>query len=312
MKTIFMGNHTVGVIVLKELMEKTDVSAVFAHPDHPDDGTFYLSVKNTAKENGISVYQPSGKEHEERERIISEISPDLIVVADYRFLLKKELVDIPKYGAINFHPSLLPKYRGRAPVNWAIINGEKRCGLTVHYIDEGMDTGDIILQKEVEILFEDTIKDIHEKLFPVYKELAKEVINLFIKGVPPPFIQDHPEATEFPRRTPDDGLINWSGSNIEIYNFMRAITHPYPGAFSFIEGVKYLIWSSSIIDDESKFSKGNLVPGEICSIDENGVTVKTGDGLLLLSRIQQADGELLDFKSLPFTQRQTFTKKTVG
>ena len=301
-----MGNHTVGVIVLDVLMKTTDVAAVFAHPDNPDDGILYLSVKEAAKGSGVPVFQPGGKRNDEVEKIIREISPDLIVVADYRYLLKKEIIEMPNLGAINFHPSLLPKYRGRSPVNWAIINGEKESGLTVHYIDEGMDTGDIILQKEIDILFEDTIKDIHDKLFPVYADLANRVIELFKQGDVPRYKQDHSKATVFQRRTTEDGLIDWSLTNINIYNFVRAITYPYPGGFSFIGRKKYLIWSCKPErDNKSNFS--HFFPGQICFIDDDGIGVRTGDGVVRITKIQGENKQLINFCSSPFSVGQKFT-----
>lgn len=301
-----MGNHTVGVIVLNEFMKRTDVAAVFAHPDDADDGVLYLSVKETAKKNNIPLFQFGGKRNDELERKIREISPDLIIIADYRYLLKSEVIGIPGRGAINFHPSLLPKYRGRAPVNWAIINGEKKCGLTVHYVDDGMDTGDIILQEEVEILFEDTIKDIHDKLFLVYADLAKRTIDLLEHGDPPRYRQNHSEATEFPRRRPEDGLIHWESATLDIYNLVRAVTHPYPGAFSFIEGEKYFIWQCKPFGGHLPAAP-ETVPGEICYRDKGGIGVRSGDGVVYIPKTQrEGSPAVIDFASLPFSIGQKF------
>lgn len=295
-----MGNHTVGVIVLNELLKTTDVAAVFAYSDHHEDGTLYLSVKETAKKSGVPVFQFGKRQYQygEVKKVISEIIPDLIVVADYKYLLKREIIEIPKIGCINFHPSLLPKYRGGAPVNWAIIKGENKCGLSVHYIDEGLDTGDIIIQEEIDILFEDTVKDIHDKLFPLYADCTNRVIELFKRGNPPRYKQDHFKATIFPRRVPEDGLIDWSRTTKDIYNFIRAITYPYPGAFSFIRGKKYLIWSSMFADEHKMIYKES-VPGEICYVGRTGIGVRTGDGIIQITKIHGTSDGMVNFNFNP-------------
>ena len=306
-----MGNHTVGVIVLTELMKTTDVAAVFAHPNHPEDGNLYLSVKDTAKDNGLPVFQFSGGQRDQTHEAMSDITPDLIVVADYRYLLKKEVLDLPRFGAINFHPSLLPKYRGRAPVNWAIINGEEKCGLTVHYMDEGMDSGDIIEQQEVEISFEDTIKDIHDKLFPLYGYLAQRAIGLIQNGDAPRIKQDHSQSTTFPRRTPEDGIIDWSKSVLSTYNFIRAITYPYPGAFSFLEGEKFFIWDSRPVGEPPRTGEEEPICGRIEAVDDQGLSVSVGDGLIRITGIQAEGRPVTDF-SQPHSLRvgQQFKSKT--
>lgn len=307
MRTVFMGNHTVGVIVLRQLLRNTEVGAVFSHPAHPDDGNLYLSVYKTAQEAGVPAYQFNGSQQDKLYLAVKALNPDLIVVADYRYILKKEVLEIPKLGAINFHPSLLPRYRGRAPVNWAIIRGEKEVGLTVHFIDNGVDNGDILLQEKVEVDIGDTIKDIHEKLFPVYDRFACEVIRLFEQGYPPRQKQDESKATIFSRRTSADGLIDWRQNSIDIYNLIRAITYPYPGAFSYVNGKKYLIWSSALVNDRTSGKMVASKPGEICSIDNNGITVKANDGVILLRNVQENGGGKVDFKEPPFIVGSRFS-----
>jgi len=306
MKIVFMGNHTVGVIALKELLKHANVVAVFAYPDHYDDGNLYLSVKECAKKNNIPLFQHKGISDKQAEKAISKFKPDLIVTADYKYILKKEVFDIPKFGAINFHPSLLPQYRGRAPVNWAIINGEKKCGLTVHYIADEVDTGDIILQKEIEIQTEDTIKDIHDKLFPLYKGLTCEIINLFKKGKPKGHKQNNAKATTFPARKPDDGLIDWRLKAADIYNFVRAITYPYPGAFSFLDDEKYIIWDCHVLDKKLCSGYKASVPGQILSVNKDNIEVAARDGILSISKIGKDYIENVSLDSLSLTKGKTF------
>ncbi len=285
MKTIFLGNHTVGVTVLKVLLNTTDVVAVVANPDHPDDGILYQSVKQTALQHNIPVFQYTGKQRGEVLDLVKKYNPDLMVIADYKYLFPLEVLQFPPLGVINFHPSLLPLYRGRAPVNWAMINDEEECGLTVHFVDEGMDTGDIILQERIEIRDEDTIADIHEKYFPLYQRMAEDVIRLFKEERIPRIVQDYTRATAFPKRSPEDGLVIWAKSSRQVYNFVRAITYPYPGAFTFLNGQKYMIWACQLHPSNSeRFQKYRV--GQICAVESDGILVRTSDGVIKITHIE--------------------------
>lgn len=288
-----MGNHTVGVLALKEMLRTEEVVAVFAHPDNPEDGKVYESVKGFALTKRISVYQPRRVREPEWANVVRTLCPELIVIADFNQLIPKNIIEIPPLGCLNMHPSLLPKYRGRAPVNWAIINGETETGLTIHFIDEGMDTGDILIQERIEIKETDTIKTIHEKMFEAYPKLLRQSLRLIKLGNPPRLKQDHSQAIVFKRRNPEDGLIDWTHSAIRIHNFVRAVTRPYPGAFTFWRGKKFLIWTSYVLQDvPTVLAKPSNQPGKVLGIVAGrGVAISTGGGVLVATELQVEGAE---------------------
>lgn len=223
----------------------------------------------------IFIGNPRNKE---ATNLIRKFNLDVVFSINYIFLLSKELFSLPRLGVINFHGSLLPKYRGRTPHVWAIINGEKRTGVTAHLVDEGCDTGPIILQREIFINRNDTGQDILNKFKNVYPEMLLEIIvminnkNLIAEN-------QKGEASFFGKRRPKDGQINWNTSSIEIYNWIRAQAYPYPGAFTYLNGEKIIIDKCEII----KYSdKG--IPGTI--LNTNPLIVKSKDGAIKLLDIR--------------------------
>ena len=280
MNVIFFGNHTVGVSVLKVLLKEVNVEGVVSHPSDPEDFIKYESVYDFSLSNNLNAIRGKGSD-KKIVNFVTTKSPDLIWVTDYRYLLPKKIFTVPKYGSINMHPSLLPKYRGRASLNWAIINGEKKIGLTAHFIDEHTDNGDIILQKKVNINENEDINDALNKLYPLYRDLTKKVIFLLKKGNVKRIPQDGSKATYFPSRKPEDGLINWSDSAKNIFNLVRALSKPYPGAFSYYNKVKVLIWKSEVLQDlkSDKFTIGSIVKYQ----KKNMFIVKCGKDLLKIT-----------------------------
>lgn len=234
-KVVFLGNHTVGVRSLGVLARDSHLVGVVAHPEDPEDGVRYESVYAAAQKFDIPVLRASGKSHE-LENFVSELHPDLLWIADYRYLLPASVLKWSRMGAVNLHPSLLPKYRGRAPINWAILHGETRLGLTAHWVDIGMDTGEIIIQKAFDLRQEQDVSDALEMLYPLYESVTADVLQAIRIGEIPRRKQFEAEATVFPRRTPEDGLIDWGRSAREVWNLVRAVAPPYPGAFSRWQG----------------------------------------------------------------------------
>jgi len=177
---------------------------------------------------------------------ILELDPDLILVIGWYYMIPTSIIQLPPKGTIGIHASLLPKYRGNAPLVWAIINGEKETGISLFYFDEGVDTGDIIAQKKFEIADTDTIKEVLEKTKTCSKEILLQTMPLLKEGKAQRKVQDHSQATIFPKRTPADGAIDWSLPAKQIRDFIRAQTKPYPGAFAMINGKKITIWDADI------------------------------------------------------------------
>lgn len=250
LKVVFLGNHTVGVQVVDVLNRRGCLSGVVAHPEDPEDGLRYLSVYEYAQQLNIPAVRASPKMPILLD-FINEIKPDLIWVTDYRYLLPTEIFSKATFGAINLHPSLLPKYRGRASLNWAMIHGEKEVGLTAHFIDEGVDTGDIIKQLPLVVHENDHIGDVLNNLYPVYQKLTEEVIDMFISGSVSRQKQSPDQGSIYPGRKPGEGLIDFTKSTIDVLNFIRALSKPYPGAFLEYCGKKIIIWK--VEKTEEKF-----------------------------------------------------------
>ena len=285
MSIILLGYHNMGCMALKALKEiGCEIPAVFTHKDNPNENRWFDSLADLAKKMGIDVFFPENINTPKWIEKIRSYNPDIILSCYYRNLVKQEILDIPKIGAFNLHGSLLPKYRGRCPVNWQILNGEKKAGVTLHYMVVKADAGDIVGQKEVTIDEEDTAVTLFKKLEIAGKELIKEMIPRLLDGTAPRIPQDHSQATYFGGRRPEDGIIDWSKSAKDIYNLIRAVTWPYPGAFTFLNGKKIMIWwAKPYPQRDIKYPIGSVL-----NEDEN-IFVQTGDGLLKLITVSEGD-----------------------
>jgi methionyl-tRNA formyltransferase len=283
MRISFFGNHTVGVTALRAIAATEDIVSVVAHPPDPEDGVVYHSVYDYAIQMGWNAIR-SNRKGCSLENFIKESQPDLIWVTDYRYLLPLSLINLAPKGAVNLHPSLLPKYRGRAAINWAILNGERELGLTAHFVDEGMDSGDIIEQIRFELNEDQDVGDALELLYPMYEQLTCQVLNYFHSGRVPRYAQNHDNATVFARRNPDDGLIDWSQTAKRVHDLVRAVAHPYPGAFSFWQEKKILILSVATYIGQTNGG----VPGQVLQSDRNNFVVCTGDGAILVKYAELA------------------------
>ncbi len=291
MRIIFLGNHTVGVIVLKELIKKAQVIAVVAHPKDPEDGIIYQSVYDFAKQQKIPVKRGTSND-KAIQQWIKQQQTDLLWLTDYRYLLPQSLIQHARLGAINLHPSLLPKYRGRAPINWAIIHGEQQLGLTAHYIDEGCDTGAIIEQKSYILGHEESIADALEYLYPLYADITRATLNKLHH--PPVNIrkQNEQQATQYNARKPEDGLINWQQPATQIHNFIRALTRPYPGAFTYYQHNKLYIW------------KATLEPTKTQAHIKNGMILHITKQNHLIVRCSGSNLKILEYTYAPNTTKK--------
>lgn len=272
----------VGSTCLEYLIKDgANVVIVYTHEDNPNEEIWFRSVKEIARKNSIEVRTPSKIDKQETDHL-RQIAPELILSFYYRAMIPKEILDIPRLGAFNIHGALLPKYRGRACVNWAVINGETETGATLHVMTEFADRGDIIAQKPVQINFEDTAYDVFLKVTEASREILISSLPSIENGTAQRYPQNESEATKFGRRRPEDGKIDWNRSADEIYNMVRALTHPFPGAFTYWKGKKFFIWKA--LPEE-----GIYEPGMIKS--ESPMLVGTGRGLLRVLKIQP-EGEL--------------------
>lgn len=284
MKVVFMGTPDIAVPCLQKLIDEGhEVAAVVTQPDKPKGRGKKLAmppVKELAVKYDIPVLQPVRARDEEFVKSIKEINPDLIVVIAFGQILGKELLEIPKYGCINVHVSLLPKYRGAAPINWVIINGEKKTGITTMYMDEGLDTGDIILSKEFDLDRYITAGELHDRMMVEGAEILKDTIDLIEKGEAKRTPQNHDEFSYAPIMDRNLGNIDFTKSAEEIHNLARGV-NPWPGAYTFYNDVKMKIWKTDVLNEKS-----SKEPGTVLSVDKNGIKISTGDGILLVEEIQ--------------------------
>ncbi len=281
MRIVFIGTAELGVPTLRALAEKHEVLAVITQPDRPAGRGLKLQpppIKTEALKLGLVVYQPE-KVAREIETIKS-LSPDLIFVAAYGQILPGELLKIPRLGAVNLHPSLLPKYRGAAPIPWAIINDEKLTGLTTFLIDEGMDTGPVLLQKELPIAEDDTAGTLTEKLAKMAPELALQTLEGLEIGTLKPRPQDGHEASYAPKIKDELGKLDWRESAEKLHNLIRGL-NPKPGAYTFFKNLRLKVHRSKIV---SAVPSGE--PGQIIQLLKEGFVVKCGDGALELLEVQ--------------------------
>jgi methionyl-tRNA formyltransferase len=284
MKVIFMGTPSFAAPILRAIHDSPhDVIGVVTQPDRGRGRgrkPGMSPVKELARELRLPVMQPGTTKDGVFISEVKRMSPDLIVVAAYGRMLTREILDIPPLGCINVHASLLPHYRGAAPIQWAIVNGEEKTGVTIIKMDEGMDTGDILLTQEVAIRDDDTAQSLHETLCRVGAKLVIEAMDQLEKGTIRPVPQDHQKATYAPPLKKEDGLIDWRQGARDILNRIRGF-NPWPGAFTFLKGCQLKIYHGEIVAKEVKEA-----PGTVIQSGAEGVTVATGNGALLLKEVQ--------------------------
>lgn len=296
MRIVFMGTPDFSGEALKSLLNSEhEVVAVFTQPDKPKGRGKKLSnppVKTIALEAGIPIYQPTKIRDSESLKVLKDLNPDIIVVAAYGKILPKEMLELPPYGCINIHASILPKYRGAAPIHWAVINGEKETGITIMQMDEGMDTGDILLIGKIDIPEDAHTGEMFERLATLGGKLLIEALDQIKEDNIVPIKQNNNEATYAPMLTKDDELIQWNMSARNLHNKIRGM-NPWPGVYTFFRDERLKIHKSSLIE-ENCLTKGK--PGEIIDFSSAGILVATENGLLALEKVQPAGKKQLDFK----------------
>ncbi len=246
------------------------------------------SLRKLAERLSIPIHVPPRVNEEGFVVLVKSLNPDLNISMSYDQIMKSPILDSTPYGFINCHAGKLPFYRGRNVVNWAIINGEAEIGLTIHYIDEGIDTGDIIFQEMIPINWEDTYGTVLEKLEGTFPPLLADSVSAIGQGAAPRIPQNVQTGSYCVRRKEGDEWIDWHSSSLNIYNKIRGITHPGPGATTLYERQKLLIWEA-IYDPEWAQSAG--VPGTILANEQGGVRIQTGDSTILVKDINREPDE---------------------
>lgn len=301
MEIVFISGVELGLYALKGILGSQSfrngeaiLKAVFALAEDKSSKTSgYQSFDDLSQSNGITLHKITSIKTESVIKQIAAYSPDLIFIIGWSELAPSDLLDVPKkkhnsqyrhastHGCIGIHPTLLPQGRGRAPIPWAIIKGLKKSGVTMFYLEERADAGDVIDQREFDIHLDDDASSVYGVVAKLHYELMKDNLPLLVKGIAPRTHQDPNNVTFWPKRTPEDGIIDWSMSQADQYNWIRALTHPYPGAFTFWKGHKITIWKAHLRTKDHRADYGQVV-----DISDEGIIIACKDGALLLNCLQ--------------------------
>ena len=286
MRIVFMGTPDFAVPSLQMLIDRGEtVCAVFTQPDKPKGRGHKLQappVKELALSYNIPVYQPATLRDEEPQRLLADLAPELIVVAAYGKLLPKAVLDLPKYGCINVHGSLLPKYRGAVPIQWAVINGEQTTGVTTMYMGEGMDTGDMLLKAETPIGPEETAGELFDRLMVLGAELLGETLDALAAGTLQRIPQDEAQATKAPMLSKELSKLDFHRPAAELHNLIRGL-NPWPCAVAELDGKRLKLLASKVVEESG-------APGEVIE-REDGMVVFCGKGALRITELQTETGK---------------------
>lgn len=288
MKIVFMGTPDFAVPCLRKLAESGhEVAAVFTQPDKPKGRGYKMiptPVKSAALEYGIEVYQPlslrKGDDAAEAMRILNDIAPELIVVTAYGQILPKEVLELPKYGCVNIHASLLPKYRGAAPINWVLLNGEKETGVTSMQMSEGLDTGDMLIKKSTEIGENETYEELYARLSEMGGEVLMETIAAIENGTLSPEVQDDSLSCYSPMIRKEMSALDFSKSAKEIHDTIRGVT-----GFAMLEGKRIKVYRSVVSDNIAPDAENGAI------VNTDNFTVKCGDGKCVTFLEVQPEGK---------------------
>ncbi len=300
MKIVWIGFHEEGLEAFRQVLEAGKRVEAFITLD---DEAFQKRSAGTrgyrtyCEQYGVAYLPVHTIKGEEAYEILLRYQPDLLIVLGWSEILPERLLDIPSIGTVGTHAALLPHNRGSAPVNWALIRGETECGNTLMWLSKEVDAGDIISQRAFPITPYDSCKTLYEQVAVTDADMTLELICALESGTmpPKPVVRDVGDEPILPRRRPKDGLLNWEQSGRAIYDFIRALTDPYPGAFTFLDGHRYLIWQAALLPAES--ARNGLRPGELgknCYSfhPENcGILVGTQDEMLMITEIEDENGQ---------------------
>lgn len=294
-----------GYAVLKKLVEaKAQIAGILCLVEDPHEEQFHPKIAAIAKEHAIPLFYSTDVKPSEYKNVLQQIKPDIAFAIGWRYLISKEAYSVPPKGTLILHDSLLPKYRGFAPMNWAIINGESQTGVTLFYIAEGVDSGPIIDQLSTEIHIKDTAKTIDENIIKLYEKIIIKNLPDFESGKIKSLAQDESQASYTCKRTPEDGEINWQHSALQIYNLIRGLTHPFPGAYTTLKGKRILVWGAELPEKIETYV-GNI-PGRVLGKRDGMIEVLTGKGVLRLSQLQYAEGAEKSAVDIAVSVKDTF------
>ena len=297
MKVVFMGTPDFAVCTLEAIIQAGhEVAAVITQPDKQKGRGKEISmspVKVKALEHNIEVFQPLKVRNPEFMDILKKISPDIIVVVAYGQILSKEILELPKYGCVNVHASLLPKYRGAAPIQWAVIDGEKEAGVTIMQMDEGLDTGDILMVEKVKLDAKETGGSLFDRLSDVGAQLLVKTIEGLEAGTITPVKQDDSESTYVKMLHKSFGKMDFNKSAAELERLIRGL-NPWPSAFTYIDGKMLKIWDADVTDNISEVQTEEVKPGQVVTVGKNTFTIACGQGYLVVNEVQLEGKKRMD------------------
>ena len=297
MRIVYMGNNIRGARCLQVILaEGEEVVGIVAHPEplheNPEE-----SVKQIALDQGLPLFQPRRINSSKSRAWIDQLCPDLIILAGYNQILQRDIIDIPSLGCINLHGGKLPEYRGVAPINWQLINGETKGGCAILYVDEGIDTGDIIAQQYYDITLEDDASTLIQKTLKIYPPMLLKVLRSIEDGSVKRVRQNPMEGCYYTRRFSRDGQIKWGEmSAVQVFDLVRALVPPYPGAFTHLDGRKVVVHKTKLLDETIRG-----IAGRIASFrDDHAVVLAADRGILVES--------IIDETGRTVTAKQTFKR----
>lgn len=292
MRVVFMGTPDFAVPSLQKLLDAGfEVCAVYTQPDKPKGRGHKLQappVKELALQHEIPVFQPTSLRKEEVQQELQSFQPDVIVVVAYGKILPKAVLDLPRLGCINVHGSLLPKYRGAAPIQWTVINGDGTGGVTTMFMGEGLDTGDMLLKAETPVGAEETAGQLFDRLKDLGADLLLETLEKLEQGTLTPVPQNEEDATHAPMLSKELSVIDWSKPARELHNLIRGL-NPWPSAYSYLDGKKLKIHASRVVEGSGEAGKAFAKDGNLL--------VYCGEDALELTEIQTENGKRMDGKS---------------
>ena len=316
MKAVVFAYHDMGCLGVQAVLDAGyDIATIFTHADNPGENTFFGSVSRLAAEAGIPVYAPDDVNHPIWAERISQLAPDVIFSFYYRHLLSDAILEQAPAGAFNLHGSLLPKYRGRAPLNWVLVNGESETGVTLHRMVNRADAGAIIGQQRVAISPDDTALTLHHKLCQTARQVLEQALPAIKRRETRDVLQNESDATYFGRRTPEDSFLTWNRPATTLHNMVRAVAAPWPGAFSYSGTQKFTIWSSRIHSQPQTAQPGTVISVAplLIACSEGALEVMTGQagngitmqGAQLAQVLGLVAGSRLNSQSLATSKRRT-------
>ena len=282
---VVFAYHTFGARALAALLARGEtVTAVVTHDDVPTEGDWFESVAELARVHGVPVLTPTSPNEPDVLARLAALDADVFLSVWYRRLLDEAVLALPRVAALNLHGSLLPAYRGRAPLNWVLVNGETRTGVTLHHMTVEADAGDIVAQEPLDILPDDTALALYGRMVKTGVDLLLQWYPAVLRGVAPRLPQDHARATAVGRRRPEVGRVAWTWPARRIANMIRAVTHPFPGAFAGDAERRLYFWEGAVDSEVA-----TAAPGTVVAVTTGrGITVATGQGMVRLTRVQAA------------------------